>query len=56
MNDEVSEPLIKYRCVNVYGTLNLARQSAGVGVKRFIFISSLKVNGEKTSIGKPFTT
>jgi len=55
MNDEGSEPLIKYRRLNLHGTLNLARQSAGVGVKRFIFISSLKVNGEPTSIGKPFT-
>jgi nucleoside-diphosphate-sugar epimerase len=34
----------------------LAKQAAIAGVKRFIFISSIKVNGEKTSLGMPFTT
>ncbi|OXY81887.1 UDP-glucose 4-epimerase family protein [Oceanimonas doudoroffii] len=56
MKDEVAEPLAEYRKVNVEGTLNLARQAAGAGVKRFIFISSIKVNGEQTSLNKPFTT
>jgi nucleoside-diphosphate-sugar epimerase len=55
MNDEVDDPLVEYRRVNVDGTLNLARQAALVGVKRFIFISSIKVNGEQTSLGQPFT-
>ena len=39
---------------NVDGTLNLARQAANAGVKRFIFISSIKVNGEQTDLGKSF--
>lgn len=55
MNDEVMEPLIEYRRVNVDGTLNLARQAATSGVKRFVFISSIKVNGEQTKLGLPFT-
>ena len=55
MKDEVADPLAEYRRVNVDGTLNLARQSAAAGVKRFIFISSIKVNGDKTPLGRPFT-
>ena len=45
MEDDVSDPLMEYRRVNVDGTLNLARQSAAAGVDRFIFISSIGVNG-----------
>ena len=55
MRDEATDPLAEYRRVNVDGTLNLARQGAAEGVKRFIFISSIKVNGEQTPLGKPFT-
>jgi len=54
MNDEVAEPLAAFREVNVQGTLNLACQAAAVGVKRFIFISSIKVNGEQTRLGQSF--
>ncbi len=54
MKDEVVDPLAEYRRVNVEGTLNLARQAAEAGVRRFIFISSIKVNGESTSVGCPF--
>lgn len=45
MKDEVADPLAEYRRVNVEGTLNLARQAAAAGVKRFVFISSIGVNG-----------
>jgi nucleoside-diphosphate-sugar epimerase len=55
MKDEVSDPLAEYRRINVDGTLNLARQTAAAGVDRFIFISSIKVNGEQTPLGQPFT-
>jgi nucleoside-diphosphate-sugar epimerase len=55
MKDEVPDPLEEYRKVNVDGTLNLARQAAEAGVKRFIFISSIKVNGEQTRPGVPFS-
>ncbi len=55
MNDKETDPIALYREVNTFGTLNLARQAATAGVKRFIFISSVKVNGESTVSGKPFT-
>lgn len=54
MQDAATEPLIEFRRVNVEGTLSLARQAATAGVTRFIFISSIKVNGEKTPLGKPY--
>jgi nucleoside-diphosphate-sugar epimerase len=49
MNDAAVDPLAVYREVNTAGTLNLARQAATAGVRRFIFISSIKVNGESTT-------
>lgn len=55
MRDEALDPLIEYRRVNVQGTLNLARQAAVAGVQRFVFISSIKVNGEGTQPGQAFT-
>lgn len=55
MRDEVADPLAQYRQVNTEGTLNLARQAAAANVRRFIFISSIKVNGESNLPGKPFT-
>ncbi|XDZ70424.1 UDP-glucose 4-epimerase family protein [Alphaproteobacteria bacterium LSUCC0744] len=55
MKDESVDPLMEYRRVNVTGTLNLARKAAEAGVKRFIFISSIKVNGEHTPLGQPFS-
>ena len=55
MNDLSADPLVEFRKVNVEGTLNLARQAAAAGVRRFIFISSIKVNGEGTEPGKPYT-
>ncbi len=48
--------LAEYRRVNVEGTVNLARQAAACGVKRFVFISSIKVNGDATPLGQPFTS
>src|SRR5690606_29946635 len=54
MQDESVDPLAEYRRVNVAGTLRLANQAVEHGVKRFIFISSIKVNGEKTSFGSPY--
>jgi nucleoside-diphosphate-sugar epimerase len=54
MNEQVSDPLSLYRIINTAGTLQLARQAVAAGVKRFIFISSVKVNGELTLPGKPF--
>lgn len=55
MNEKAQDPLAEFRRINVEGTLNLARQAAAAGVKRFVFLSSIKVNGEMTPIGQPFT-
>jgi nucleoside-diphosphate-sugar epimerase len=52
---EAKGPNFSLTEVNTLATLNLARQAADAGVKRFIFISSIKVNGEGTKIGKPYT-
>ncbi|MDK4713516.1 SDR family oxidoreductase [Rhizobium sp. CNPSo 4039] len=54
MHESAADPLSAFRAVNVDATVNLARQAAGAGVKRFIFLSSIKVNGEGTSAGRPF--
>jgi len=55
MDDHAADPLAEFRKVNVDGTLNLARQAADAGVKRFVFISSIKVNGETTTGKPPFS-
>ena len=54
MSDAAPDPLTEFRRVNVQGTLNLARQAAASGVRRFIFVSSVKVNGEATRPGAAF--
>lgn len=54
MIESSADPLAAFRSVNVDGTLNLARQAAEAGVRRFIYLSSVKVNGESTPAGKPF--
>jgi len=55
MKDTAIDALAECRRINVEGTLNLARQAVKSGVKRFIFISSIKVNGESTLLGQPYT-
>lgn len=55
INDKSSDPLAEFRRVNVEGTANLARQAAGAGVRRFVYLSSIKVNGEFTEVGHPFS-
>jgi UDP-glucose 4-epimerase len=54
MGDMSASTLNAYQSVNVDGTMNLARQAAAAGVHRFIFISSIKVNGESTEPGQSF--
>jgi len=46
MNDTAQDPLALFRVINTEATLNLARQAARAGVRRFVFISTIKVNGE----------
>ena len=48
MDDQASDPLSEHRRVNVEGTRSLATAAAAAGVKRFVFLSSIKANGEKT--------
>lgn len=55
MQDGATDPLAAYRQVNVAATLNLARQAAEAGVRQFIFLSSVKVNGEETPLNQPYT-
>ncbi|MCU7248695.1 UDP-glucose 4-epimerase family protein [Pseudomonas koreensis] len=55
MDESAADPLAEFRRINVDATLSLARQAASSGVKRFIFISSIKVNGEGTQPGCAFT-
>ncbi|NMG46037.1 NAD-dependent epimerase/dehydratase family protein [Aromatoleum toluvorans] len=55
MADTVTDPLAEFRRCNVTATLQLARAAAEAGVRRFIFISSIKVNGERTNLGSPYT-
>ncbi|MEO6598946.1 MAG: NAD-dependent epimerase/dehydratase family protein, partial [Polyangiaceae bacterium] len=55
MRENASDPLAEFRRVNVDGTLHLAREAARANVRRFVFLSSIKVNGEVTSRGRPFT-
>jgi nucleoside-diphosphate-sugar epimerase len=55
MRETEADALTSYRQINVLGTLSLARAAAAAGVKRFVFLSSIKVNGEATPIGRPFT-
>jgi len=55
MNDDSTDPLSEFRKVNTEGTLNLARQASESGVKRFIYLSSIKVNGESTKAGESFS-
>jgi nucleoside-diphosphate-sugar epimerase len=54
MHDTNVESFANFRTVNVNGTLNLARQAVDAGVSRFVFISSIGVNGAQTIAGTPF--
>lgn len=55
MKDTDADPLAEFLKINLYGTENLARQAACAGVKRLVYVSSIKVNGEATSAIQPFT-
>lgn len=50
MHDKATEPMTEYRKVNVEGTRKLAQQAAQIGIKRFIFMSTIKVFGEGRDI------
>ncbi len=54
MKDAAADPLAEFLKVNMQGTANLARQAAASGVKRLVYVSSIKVNGERTTETQPF--
>jgi len=54
MDDKSADPLEAYRQINVDGTRTLAEAASAAGVKRFVFLSSIKVNGEQT-FEKPYS-
>ena len=54
MQETHEDPLSAFREINTRGTMNLARQAVTAGVQRFIYLSSIKVNGEQT-LETPFT-
>ena len=54
MRELAADPLAEFRRVNVDGTLRLARDAAAAGVRRLVFVSSIKVNGEATEPGQAF--
>jgi nucleoside-diphosphate-sugar epimerase len=55
VHDTAPDPLAAFRAVNTAATAYLAQAAAQAGVKRFIYLSSIKVNGEHTQPGQPFT-
>lgn len=55
MNENSDDPISEYRKVNLHGTVNLAEQAVLAGVKRLVYASSIKVNGESTPLDNKFT-
>jgi len=55
MKDAAADPLAEFLKVNLQGTENLAQQAARAGVKRLVYVSSIKVNGEETIGGHSYT-
>ena len=56
VQDTDPDPMSTYRRVNVEGSRSLAVAAAAAGVRRVVFLSSLKVHGEQTAPGRPFTS
>jgi nucleoside-diphosphate-sugar epimerase len=55
MKDVALDPLEEYRNANTLATIHLAQEAAKAGVKRFIYLSSIKVNGEETLPGQSYS-
>ena len=55
MRERVGDPLVEFLKANLDGTVNLARQAARAGVRRFVYVSSIKVNGECTAGNHAFS-
>jgi len=55
LRDQAADPRMAYRAANTHSTLRLAQQAASAGVRRFVFVSTLKVHGEKSLPRQAFT-
>jgi nucleoside-diphosphate-sugar epimerase len=55
MRDQSADPLAEFLQANLHATINLAAQAARAGVRRLVYVSSIKVNGEETRDGRAFT-
>lgn len=55
MNERADDPLTEFRQVNVFGTERLARSAVASGVRRLVYVSSIKVNGEQTAENETFS-
>jgi nucleoside-diphosphate-sugar epimerase len=55
MHDNSDNPLAEFRRTNTAGTEHLARSAAANGVRRMVYVSSIKVNGEETSDGRIYS-
>ncbi len=55
LHDSAPDPAAAFRRINTDATLALARQAVQAGVRRFVFLSSVKVNGESTAAGRFFS-
>jgi nucleoside-diphosphate-sugar epimerase len=55
MDDKASDPLIEFRAINTTATYNLAKAATKAGTQRFIYLSSIKVNGEETEKSSSYT-
>ena len=55
MKESATDPLAEFLQINLHGTVNLAQQAAQAGVKRLVYVSSVKVNGERTADLLSFT-
>ncbi|WP_430292770.1 NAD-dependent epimerase/dehydratase family protein [Pseudomonas sp. B1-22] len=54
LTERCVDPLAELRAVNVDASRHLARQAAAAGAKRFVYVSSIKANGEETELGRPY--
>lgn len=55
MHEKAGNPLAAFRIANVAGSVRLAEQAIAGGVRRMVYLSSVKVHGERTEIDRPFT-
>jgi nucleoside-diphosphate-sugar epimerase len=55
VDDHTTDPLSEFRRINVEGSLAVARSARAAGATRFVFLSSIKVFGESSPVGRPWS-